>query len=418
MRIGLQTWGSAGDIRPFVALAAALKRAGHEPFLAATAVDGRDWAGTCRALGVPYQAAQEPGAPGLARFLRRSGPDTLSLRAARVFVEDLLAGHMGAMTLAARGLCETCDLVVGHFAVFPLKAQALRQGRPHVSVTLWPGMIASDRHPPHGFPDAGPFLNRVAWRALRALVDRMVLSHAQEVWRRAGLRPCRSMAPDVWFSDRLNIVAASPALWRACDGWDRRHQFCGWMAMPEARPWVMPEALAQFLGAGRPPVFMTLGSAAQVAARRAEDLLMESARRSGARAIVQSCEPGAEGEVEPGVFCLGPAPHEPLFPLCAAVVHHGGAGTTHAAARAGRPSVVAGFMAEQMSWACQLRKAGLLRHAMRFQSATPARLASAIRQTLADTRLRGNAEEMAARMKPENGSVTAVKALEQMARAR
>lgn len=418
MRVGLQTWGSAGDIRPFIALAAALRRAGHDVALAATAVDGRDWSGLCQSLGVPFEPVQEPGAVDLSRFLRRAGRGAVSLRAVNVFIEEMLLGHVDAMTSAARRLCETRDVVVGHFAVFPLKAQALRVGRPHVSMTFWPGMILTDQCPPHGFPNLGPFWNRLAWKMTRALVDRLALAHAQKVWRGAGLRPCRYMAPEVWFSDRLNLVAASPSLWPSPGGWDGRHRLCGWLGLPDARDWVMPESLARFLDAGEAPVFMTLGSAAQVAAREAEDLLTAAARRSGARAIVQSLDAGLTGEVAPGVFRLGPAPHGPLFARCAAVVHHGGAGTTHAAARAGRPSIVTGFMAEQMSWAGQLRKAGVLSDAMSFLFATTGRLARAIRHTLADASLRRNAEALAARVRNEDGAATAVKALEELAGAR
>ncbi|HRU06959.1 MAG TPA: glycosyltransferase, partial [Candidatus Brocadiia bacterium] len=308
MRVGLQTWGSAGDIRPFVALAKALKRAGHEVALAATAVDGRDWSGLCQSLGVPFEPVQEPGVVDLRRFTRRAGGGAAFPRAVNVFIEEMLLGHVDAMTSAARRLCETCDVVVGHFAVFALKAQALRLGRAHASVTFWPGMILTDQCPPHGFPNWGPLWNRMAWKVMRALVDRLALSHAQKVWRGAGLRPFRFIAPEVWFSDRLNLVAASPALWPAPGGWDGRHRLCGWLGLEESRPWAPSGALERFFEAGEAPVFMTLGSAAQVAAGRAEALLMEAARRSGARAIVQSLEPGVEGEVAPGVFRLGPAP--------------------------------------------------------------------------------------------------------------
>lgn len=103
-----------------------------------------------------------------------------------------------------------------------------------------------------------------------------------------------------------------------------------------------------------------------------------------------------------------------LAPYCAAFVHHGGAGTTHAALRAGLPSVVLPFIFEQQLWAKQLRRVGAAADSISFWKAQPRQVGAAIQRALASDALRERATDLAAAMSHEDGVGVAVQRLEQL----
>ena len=151
-----------------------------------------------------------------------------------------------------------------------------------------------------------------------------------------------------------------------------------------------------------------------LAAERARDLLAGAARRAGVRAIVQSKIDNAEGR-DGQLYFLPWAPHSSVVPLCCAMVHHGGVGTSHAALRAGVPSVVLPFGYDQMEWARQLKRAGV-GECVPFWRATPDSVGAAIRSTIDSRHMRPRAAELAKAMVSEDGTGVATRLLEEFAR--
>jgi len=122
----------------------------------------------------------------------------------------------------------------------------------------------------------------------------------------------------------------------------------------------LPEKLQHFLETGPPPVFLGFGSMTDPDPVGSTDLLLEAVRRAGVRAVISRGWAGlAEGALPDGVFATGPVAHAHLFPRMAAVVHHGGAGTTTMAARAGVPQVVIPHVLDQHYWAFHVARLGL-----------------------------------------------------------
>jgi sterol 3beta-glucosyltransferase len=189
---------------------------------------------------------------------------------------------------------------------------------------------------------------------------------------------------------------------------------CGELAMPEdAEPWVPSSALSAFLDEGPPPVLMSLGSWEHIVQERGLDLLLASARASGLRAIVQTKRSDVEAR-QGTTFILPWAPHRRLAPMCSAVVHHGGAGTTHTALRAGRPALVLPFILEQRMWAKRVARAGAGRW-LSFWKATPDHVGALVREVVGSAAFRGHAERLAALMSQEDGAGLAMRRLEQLA---
>ena len=146
-----------------------------------------------------------------------------------------------------------------------------------------------------------------------------------------GLPPIRHTIPDVIFSDRLNLHAASPSFWQAAPDWSDIHCVCGEFFMPlEVEAWAPSPALRAFLRDGPEPVLWTLGSWEHMAPERVRTLLVESARQAKMRSIIQTKTDDDERR-DGELYFLPWAPHRHLASLCSAVVHHGGAGTTHMA---------------------------------------------------------------------------------------
>jgi UDP:flavonoid glycosyltransferase YjiC (YdhE family) len=142
-------------------------------------------------------------------------------------------------------------------------------------------------------------------------------------------------------------------------------------------------------------------------------LLLASARASGLRAIVQTKRSDVEAR-EGDTFILPWAPHRELAPRCCAVVHHGGAGTTHMALRSGKPALVLPFILEQRMWAKRVERAGAGRW-LSFWKATPERVGALMRDVASSPGLRDRAGRMAAAMSQEDGAGVATRRLERLA---
>jgi UDP:flavonoid glycosyltransferase YjiC (YdhE family) len=136
-------------------------------------------------------------------------------------------------------------------------------------------------------------------------------------------------------------------------------------------------------------------------------LLAESARMAGCRAIIQT-NGFAPPSGSPDIYCIARAPHHLLFPACNAIVHHGGSGTTHSASAAGCPSIVVQHATDQAMWGKVLHRAGIAPRALDRRTVTPASLARAIRFVLKSPAMREKARVIGDRMKQKNGVQRAV----------
>jgi UDP:flavonoid glycosyltransferase YjiC (YdhE family) len=119
------------------------------------------------------------------------------------------------------------------------------------------------------------------------------------------------------------------------------------------------------------------------------------------------------GDLPAGVLHLEGAPHEWLFPRCAAVVHHAGAGTTAAALRAGVPAVPVPVFADQPFWAARLHAAGVAPPPLPLPDLTAERLAERIAAVVGDPRLRARAAELGEKVRAEPGTAEAVQIIEE-----
>lgn len=366
MRIALQTWGTEGDVRPFFALAGELVRRGHEARLLYTNVEGRDLSALGRGLGVEATAVAgehfQRNREHLAARARESftiGSPVVQLRR---ILEDSLDPVAEAMLDAGTEAARWSELVVAHFLAHPAITAAEAAGRPFATVGFAP--VYPTRHePPMGAPRLGRWLNPALWWIAARAMDGLLRPRVNPVRARAGLPALSSVSRLAVERSRLALLAVSPALVARPDDWDPRIQICGFLPLEDDAPEQLDAEASAFLDAGPPPVLFTLGSMATLDEHRAEAAtraMIEAALRRDLRAIVQAPQAVlAALAPDPRILPRARLPHAQVLPRCSTIVHHGGAGTTHAVLRAGRPSIVVPHIADQFYWAALLHRHGV-----------------------------------------------------------
>lgn len=415
MKIGLQTWGTDGDIRPFLALAGGLRSNGHEVTLAVTSVDTKNYTSYARSAGFEIVHAHDTykawGGDRISRIKRSIVSAKPIDQVTRLF-DDLLEPAVDEMYEVSTRLCRENDAVVGYFIVHPLQLAASKSGRPHAIAVWSPDYYASRHRPPSTVPDLGRWLNPWWWKLARRITNRMILKYVNRLRAREGVPDATDVFSEVWESQALTLVAASPSLFDRPADWDDRIQVCGYLGLPEdAEEWVMPEDLARFLAEGDPPVYMTFGSMPQT--RASTELFVEAVNAVQCRAIVQAPWSELPGFVTgSNIHRIETAPHHRIFPHCALVVHHGGAGTSHSASLAGCPSIIIEHFGDQIFWGIQLKRVGLLHKVLHERSVTPSILAAEIRRVLRSPAMKRSALEIGAAMREEEGVKRAVALIE------
>ncbi len=176
--------------------------------------------------------------------------------------------------------------------------------------------------------------------------------------------------------------------------------------------WTPPQAPADFLAAGDAPVYIGFGSMTGFDKRRLSDALI--AALGGRRALFHPGWSGLDPKALPGnLFTVGETPRDWLFPRTAAVIHHGGSGTSHSAARAGVPSIVAPFAGDQFFWAERLRLSGVAPAPLDGRRPKAEAFARAL-DLAATAAMRAGAGSLGTRMRVEDGVANGVLALERI----
>ncbi len=307
-----------------LALALALIERRHEVIVCCSP-DHVDWAARLgvRSVGV---------GPSMREFVARS---MASPRYAMRALPALIAEQFGALL----PLASDCDVMLGATLTACGPSFAEKLGLTYRYVTFSPAAIPSAEHPSlFTKSQALPrWLNRLTWW-LSAFANNLGLRGVIDAERRKlGLGPIA----DAW-SHLLTpspIVAADASL-AAAPGFD---QTGAWF-LPETD--ALSSELEAYLAAGEPPVYVGMGSMPRPDTRVLASL-------KGRRAIVCGL-PAGEGQLQ-----IAEAPHGKLFPRCALVIHHGGAGTVHTAARAGVPQQLVPHATDQFFWKKRVESLGL-----------------------------------------------------------
>ena len=420
MRIGIQTWGSEGDTRPFAALASALVNSGHQVTLVIADNAGRDYSGLAEQGGFNLVSIANPEMPSPEKVTSvwRSLIDAGNpLKQAEIVLKYGFDPVMEGMFVEAKNLCASCDLLIGHFFVYPLRVAAELAGKPVITVNIVHNCIPSREIPPPGIPNLGRWFYPIGWSLVRATVNKIFLRRVNGLRLREGLKEDTDVMSQSWASPLLNLVAVSPSICQRPPDWEARHKVCGFLNPPTGEASIeMPTGLEEFLCNGQPPIYITFGSmmlddAAYM--NETADIWIEAIGLVGCRAIIQL--PTRNYEIENSnekIFLVDKSPYRDVFPRCSLVVHHGGAGTTQSSLLAGKPSIVVAHMADQFFWGSELERLQVGGPTLRRKGLRAPSLAKSIQIALSNPQLALNARELGKQLESEDGVSIAVKLIE------
>lgn len=208
----------------------------------------------------------------------------------------------------------------------------------------------------------------------------------------------------------------SPALIPKPKDWSHHIQISGFYFLNLASNYTPAPDLAQFLAAGEPPVYIGFGSIVVDDPNAMTKMIFEAVKMTGRRALVSKGWGGLGADelgVPDGVFMLGNVPHDWLFKHVAAVVHHGGAGTTAAGIAAGRPTVVVPFFGDQPFWGAMTARAGAGPEPVAYKDLTAEKLAENINQALKPESLE-RARELSEKISREQGCQNGAQSFHQL----
>jgi vancomycin aglycone glucosyltransferase len=389
MRFLLTGWGSRGDVEPLVALAERLRAHGAGVRLCVPP----DFAGLAAAAGVEHVPLGPAVTAVVAGEKRPTAQDAFRLAA------ELVAARFAVLPDAAEG----CAAMVAT-GLMPAGARSVadRLGLRYVLACFQVFGLPSPHFPPGmrpGVPSpAGETDLRTLWRQDAERVDALYAA-AENAHRAAiGLPPLAGVR-DYAFGDRP-WLAADPVLapWAGLTDYDLVQT--GAWTRDDRRP--LPADLLAFLDAGEPPVYVGFGSIAAFLPAGIADVAVAAVRARGRRVLIGR---GWAGLAPAGCFTVGEVNQQALFRRVAAVVHHGGAGTTHTAARAGVPQVVVPQLADQPMWAERVAALGI---GVAHDGGRPtvASLSAALATAL-EPRTRERAAEVAGTMRTDGAEVAA-----------
>ncbi len=352
MRALITAVGTRGDVQPAIALALELRKLGHAVRMC-TSPNFVGWAASFGLEALPMGVEMRMPARGA------SAPPTLTpeeLRRLRESMPDLISDQFDTIGAAVDG----CDVIVGANAhQYAAPSIAEREGIGCVTAVYAPVSLPSPELPPPPTPGqapqaAAPGGIEEQWRHTARMWNERALDCINHNRARLGMQPIDDVLEYV-LTDHT-WLAADAALAPVPVAPGRTILQTGTWVLADRTP--LPANLEAFLDSGEPPIFVGFGS--MPAAAGLSRQLIGAVRAVGRRILLSTGWAGLDRiDNTPDCLVAGDVSHEILFPRVAAAVHHGGAGTTAAAARAGIPQVVTPMFGDQFYWAGRIVDLGL-----------------------------------------------------------
>ena len=412
MRIVIIAPGSRGDVEPYIALGKGLEKAGHVVRL----VTHQDFEMLVKSHGLEFWPV-EGNVQDIAQSKEMRG---LLEKGNFLAIMSQMAkeAQRGALALAEGGLaaCREMDLVLaGIGGLFVGLALAEKLALPFLQAYYIP-FTPTQAYPSFLLPKQpswlGGSLNRLSYHLARQIMWQGFRSADRLARQKVlGLPAAPFWGP--FNADGLQhypiLYGYSPSVIPKPSDWDNNTHVTGYWFLDPADDWTPPAALMEFLQAGPPPVYVGFGSMSSRKPEETADLVLQALAQTQQRAIILSGWGGLHKADLPGsVFMLDSIPFSWLFPRVAAVVHHGGAGTTSAGLRAGVPSIVIPFFGDQPFWGQRIAALGVGPAPIPRRKLTVERLAQAIQKALTDQTMRQCAADLGSKIQTEDGIAHAV----------
>ncbi len=415
MRIVIPVTGSRGDVQPYIALGKGFRQAGYTVRI----VTHVDFGPSILEHGLEFAPiggnSRELHSSDAARRMTNAGRNIRAYLRELVRLREPLMYELMARSAAA---CSDADFVVLAPTTLLVGLSAAERWELPVCITSFQPTAPSRQLPNCLFPEVPRWLpgrgtynslthilaGGLLWASLRPLIN----GARVEV---LGLPPLPLLGPPKAFFEKTPTLAGYSArvLPRPSDWGDNQHVTGYWFldSPSTCRP---PAGLVDFLNEGPPPVCVGFGSMSDGDAEQATDVVCRALAATGQRAVLLTGW-GALGPTRASdrVFVAEAVAHDWLFPQTAGVIHHGGAGTTAAALRAGVPALVVPFAGDQFLWGRRVFALGVGPRPIPRRKLSVERLTPALRSLTEDAAQRQRAAELGAAIRAEDGVGCAVR---------
>lgn len=408
-RIAIATIGTLGDVLPYISLAKALKTHGHDVVLGAPI----DFENLIKRHNIEFY---ELGQSIRSFVTQKSFDDTFSKNHI-INMPNLLTQGLRIIDIAAKKtwkMVQNADAIIININTSFGIDMAEALNIPVIVTALQP-IHATKEFPLYLYskPDFGTLFNRLSYAA--ASVQQAYFDMPRfKIRTKLGLNPIHNggFAKDALGNDLVTLYAYSKFISPKPKDWSHKSFVTGFWRVSDNENWQPSKKFNAFLEAGPKPIYIGFGSM-PFGAKQNTEILKHAAKKWGGRIVISTGWGGLENKDLPSnIYAIKKAPHDRLFNYMAAVVHHGGAGTTAAGLYAACPTFILPQAVDQPFWGHRVYELGCGPKPISLKKLTPLILTNALRDLEKTKTYKNKATELAKNLTKENGEQIGVKQIE------
>lgn len=410
MKVLILSYGTRGDVQPYVAIGKGLQAAGHEVMIGTSVrfqkfVEDHGFAyGYLNDEILSFIDTPE------GKKLIETGANVLSMIRIGLKFAKIIKPAQHAMMHECWEIAKAFqpDLILFHPKTLAAPHIAEKLSVPVALLTPFPMQVATSEFPMLVFPKLplGGWYNRLTYQFGRFMTNKSLGGYIRELRESLELPPLKkydsSKMPNGLEVPVMHLFSPS-VIPRPAD-WPESAQITGYCFLDHDEEWSPPTELSNFLAEGPPPVYIGFGSMAGSNPEQLADIAIQALQQNGLRGILATGWGGLNADDLPdSILKIEKAPHDWLFPQTAAVVHHGGAGTTAAGLRAGKPTIIVPFFGDQPFWAKRIFELGVGPQCALKKRLTAEKLSNALKQATTDQKMIAKADELGEAIRSEDG---------------
>ena len=413
MKITILTIGTRGDVQPLIALSLGLKQAGYTVKIVTHSI----FASWIESYGFNFAAIEGDPIGFLeseeGKKILESGSNPIEF--IRLFSQTISPFIDRLMSDIWRA-CQYSDVIIAHSALFWTYDLARKLDIPYflacytpqTPTTKYPVAMGSGKSLGGLFNYLSyPLSSLFLWQIFRKPVNEWLKSNSilPRSWKRSPFVSMRKQQIPFLYA-YSNYVLPKPSSWREED------YVTGYWFLDSTTDWTPPQNLTDFLNAGSPPIYIGFGSMSNRQPETITNVAIAALQKTNRRGIISTGWGGiSNANLPDNVFKIDSAPHDWLFPKCAAVVHHGGAGTTAAGLKAGVPTIIVPFFSDQLFWGQRIADLGVGTQPVEQKELTVEKLSAAIDTAVNKPQIKQRAVDLGKKIRSENGIKRAVRAI-------
>jgi len=416
MKITVNTFGTRGDIQPYIALSLGLQQTGHSVRIFSHQI----FESLVKEYGFDfYPLHLNPQEVLINQALSELGNNTIRINR---WMEENFSSVLEDIFTATLNANRDADLTLNTGLSFAGWHVAEKLNIPAIATYLWPITpsrylpAASVKIPPNWLPFRG-VVNYLSTKLFNQLFFNLLLASVNRCRKDIlDLQPMK--AREYWSLDSPErgtplIYGYSPVVVPKPPDWNNNQQISGYWFLDRGKNYRPEKSLLDYLADGPPPVYLGFGSMVDHRREEITQIVIDALKETNQRGILLGGWSGLGSEGLPdSVLGVDAVPHDWLFPKMAAVVHHGGAGTTAAGLQAGIPSVIVPSFGDQFFWGWRVQELGAGPKPIPRNKLTVTNLSKAIQQAVYDENMRKQASLLGQQIRAENGVEVAVRMIE------